>query len=251
MKKSVMVLGLIIVSMFMVSVNANAELISFTDTHKYWPGWGNNSSDDSQDTIGIPNFTGGQATVTGDHLANITINRAAGKSPYWSVLSPGDLFIDVSGDKNWDYVVDLTSWSSSGANVSKAGPGNYNIYSINLGLNDKNGAYILSGKDDKNGWKGYYIRDCHPVAANISGQPNGSVYFSGWGNDSTTQYSFDFNGLDLGHSGQFTIGWEPNCANDVIYETLHYSPTPEPATLSLLGLGLFGFLRLKRTIRRA
>ncbi len=246
MKKSVMVLVLIIISVFIASVNANAEIISFGDTNNYWPGWNNGSNDDSRDVIGIPNLTGGQATIAGGQLTNLIFNRAAGTSPNWWVLSPGDLFIDTGADKTWDYIVDLSSWISSGKGNSDPGPGNYSIYLISLALNNTTGGYILSGTDYTGGWRGSNIRGRHPVAANIEGQSFGSVYFSGWGNGLTTQYSFDFNGLDLGYSGQFTIGWEPNCANDVIYETLRYHAVPEPATMSLLGLGIAGLLRLRR-----
>ena len=252
MRRSVMVLGFIIISVFIVSVNANAEVVSFGDTSKFWPGWGNGSSDNFNDTIGIPNFTGGEASITSGQLNKLTFDRATGTSPYWGVLSPGDLFIDIGADQTWDYVVDLSRWRSACVSNHDPGPGNYSIYSLSLALNNTSGGYILSGRDNRDGWRGYYIRDSHPVAANIrkvNGTYYDSVYFSGWGDGSTTEYYFDFKGLDLGPSGQFTIGWQPNCANDVIYETLSYHATPEPATMSLLGLGLAGLLRFRRKKR--
>ncbi len=247
MKKSVVVLGLIIIGLLVASVNARAEIVSFGDTSKYWSGWSNGTGDDSQDVIGVPNFTGGQANITSGQLTNLTFDRAAGTTPYWWVLSPGDLFIDVGADSVWDYVVDLSNWTLPGPNDPDPAAGNYNIYSINLALNSSTG-YILSGIDNSQGWSGYGIRDRHPVAASIDalqGQLDGSVYFSGWGDGSTTQYSFDFGSLDLGNSGQFTIGWQPNCANDVVYETMRYH-TPEPATMALLGIGFAGLLRFRR-----
>ena len=247
MKKLVTVFGLLIISLFVVSVNANAEIVSFSDTNNYWPGRSNGSGDDFQDTIGIPNFTGGQATITNGQLTNLTFNRAPGTEPYWWVLSPGDLFIDIGANQTWDYVVDLSAWQLPGSNNIDPVAGNYKIYSINLALGSASG-YILSGLDNSGGWSGYYIRDSHPVAADIEGASlYGSAYFDGWGDDSKTEYSFNFiDSLDLGHSGQFTIGWQPNCANDVVYETLRYHATPEPATMSLLGLGFAGLLRFRR-----
>jgi len=44
----------------------------------------------------------------------LTFNQKHRRSPYWSVLSPGDLFIDANADNRWDYFVDLTSWPSAG-----------------------------------------------------------------------------------------------------------------------------------------
>lgn len=241
MKKSAIVLGVIVISMFIVSAKADAAIISFGDTSNYWPGWGNGTGDDSKDVIGSPDFTGGQANITGGMLSNLTFNRTAATTSYWWALSPGDLFIDIGGNQVWDYVVDLSDWNVAGKSNPDPAAGTYNIYSINMALNANSG-YILSGSDNTGDWSGFLIRDGHPVAADVTGlAPFGSAYFSGWGDGLTTQYSFDFDSLNLGYSGQFTLGWQPNCANDVIYETLKYTAVPEPVTMSLMGLGLLGF----------
>ena len=87
------------------SASVYADVISFTDNRIYWPNWGNNTTDDSQDSIGIPNFLGGTVTIQGSSLTSITFNYTGTITNGWGILQPGDLFIDVGANKTWDYII--------------------------------------------------------------------------------------------------------------------------------------------------
>ena len=92
-----LVLVIVLMTCYLVLVVGNAgttHIVTFYDSTNYWPGWHNSTGydgDDKEDTIGIPNFTGGSAEINGNGaLTNLTFNQSFTSSMWW-VLSPGDL----------------------------------------------------------------------------------------------------------------------------------------------------------------
>ncbi len=242
--------------------------LSFGDGSKYWPNWVNTDNDswpgkdNDLDTIGDPNFTGGTVEINRDwYLTQITFSFASwgNTNNGWNKLEPGDLFLSVDNDTNWEYVVYADN-NTNKLDGKIPSSWDYNLYAVDIVLNNQN-AYQMSGTDKTGYWSGYLIRDNHPIG--LASQPTsqtssylGDVNFTGWGTESLT-FIFPANTILL-NSDILTIGFTVNCANDVIYETLRFDPpgggppqqvVPEPASMLLMGsglVGLAGFLRARK-----
>ena len=231
MKKSFLVI--LILAFVILPNGAWATEITFGDSVFYWDTWKSSDSDwgshdNTTDSIGHPAITGGNCLIDSGILSEVNIFYTS----YDPLLKAGDLFIDVGSNLDWDYV--LTS-------KGKIYDFTKTTFSALKYKNDD--FYKITGE-----WQGYNIRNDHPFALSEKGinsaVEDGEFGFAGFdGKDG----SINFTGFNINVGETFTLGFGPNCANDMIYETV---ATPVPAALLLLGSGLIGLAGLRKKLKR-
>ena len=230
MKKSFLVILLLA---FVILPNGVwATEITFGDSVFYWDTWKSSDSDwgshdNTTDSIGHPAITGGNCLIDSGYLSQVNIFYTS----YDPLLKAGDLFIDVGSNLYWDYVL-----TSKGKIYDFTG----DTFSALKGKNDD--LYEITST-----WEGYNIRNDHPFALSEEGinsaKKSGEFKFAGFdGRDG----SINFTGFNINVGETFTLGFGPNCANDMIYETV---ATPVPAALLLLGSGLIGLAGLRKKLK--
>jgi hypothetical protein len=267
MKRSGKYLAVVASLFFLTATAFSNTVINWTDNATHWPGWpdSQNPSRNSIDAFGEPDITGGTIVISDmGLLQQVTFNFSTPPGWTFSLMYPGDLFLDTDSDGTWDYVVSLYNGNTNESdNQTRYQPHSpfspAPVYSINLPLDgpasqgsSPSFGYLITGADNTGYWAGYLIRNDQPFAvtgltsSNSTSLGNAVVSFTDE-HESPLVFALDLSSTEIPISGPLTIGFTTNCANDVVYDTV--TPIPEPPTNMLLGAGLIlaaGVLRPKR-----
>ena len=241
------------------SMCGSAWSAPWSDTVKHWEGWGNGSSEDGKDTIGDPQFMGGEVLYGGNNLlSKITVEYT--KHDIWNIVkdgeyfvAPGDLFLDIDADNNWDYV-------AVAPQRFKKDAASWDLYSVDLPFDLRSSyrfsenSHLTALDEDDGRTRTYDIRNDHPIAVSDNltlGDSLGLVGFGGLQDpgDLAGLTYWDFSGLDFGSSlggldvggDSFIFGFAARCGNDVVY---HHAPIP--AAVWMLGSGILGLVTIRR-----
>ena len=199
----------------------------------------------SVDSIGNnPDAVGMVVTYdnTTGQLLSITIesNTAMDTNGTWGFTS---LFLNTSGaGQDWDYLVHSGGNTNSGFVVGNMDYSN-GIYKVN---DPSSYTYTYVTENTVNGSVG---RADHPNGIDENDLTYQGALTPTYQTGVTDGYvsngytlTYDFSSLDITLGTEYTIGWTPFCANDVLYAQGKWigpgATVPEPATMVFFGAGM-------------
>lgn len=165
------------------------------------------------------------------YIAVITgLPSTGGTAPGNPVYKPGDIGIDVNRDGTYEFGIDVSSYASGKANF-------YNNLTASLWNNPTAYSSAKPYAIKTSGLVPYYLA---PFA--YSGDQNSHYVLE-------TSIPLSYLGLSANPGDpvkQLDVHWTMECGNDFLKLNADVNPVPEPATLTLLGLGLLGLAGIRR-----